>query len=244
MTTDQIISVASSVGTFLAALGTFMTVREMSKQRRASYRPELAFSTVAFEAQPEEVDEKLPIFWRRKGGRADEPPQEDRLLLPLTNIGLAAAKDVSLRWSFPIKEVVQQVNGLAQRSLTPAYFQVENDSLEMKSDITGIGSKSFFWTKQMDAHWDYVAPAAIEREPTLVGVPPAYILVVSALLHFGFRSPEKGALAVMPPLSVDLKFADLAGDKHQASFEYDCRFFGTSTPPFCGNGRLKPKRVS
>ena len=43
--------------------------------------------------------------------------------LPIRNVGLGAAKEVTLKWSFPIEELVSNINKMAQKSLIPAYFE-------------------------------------------------------------------------------------------------------------------------
>src|SRR6516162_10194020 len=106
MTTDQIISASSSVGTFLAAIATFMTITQISRQRRASYQPDLAFSRVDFEASNDKSS--LPLGWKK-------PKTQDDLRLSLINLGLGAAKNVWLRWSFPIDESVRQITQLGKQ---------------------------------------------------------------------------------------------------------------------------------
>jgi hypothetical protein len=49
MTNDQIVALLASIGACLSAVATFLTVRQIAKQRVASYRPELALSQSIFE---------------------------------------------------------------------------------------------------------------------------------------------------------------------------------------------------
>ena len=191
-----------------------MTVTQISRQQRASYRPEIAFSRVFFEASTK--DAKLPTRWANWGKKRGESPlQDDRLSVPLANIRLATAKDVSLRWSFPFDRAVQQVNELAQQELVPIYLQFDDKGLHLDSTFFRYGSN---WQNQRDKSWDYVLPVSIEPNSTLVEIPHAYILLVSAIIYIMHKNMKLGAV---PPISVDLMFADVAGNRYKSSFQFN-----------------------
>ncbi len=153
MTTDQIIALGASVGACLSAIATFLTIRQMARQREASYKPELTPSRTNFCSTTNPLTGgALPDYWAEPPEGADAVPAAPRMhfSVPLRNIGLGAAKTVDVSWSFQINEFVEAVNKAAQRSLTPAYFSYQSGALHFKSD-SGDSSTSM-WENQRHAH--------------------------------------------------------------------------------------------
>jgi len=218
MTIDQIIALLASVGACLAALATFLTVRQIAKQREASYRPELALSRTVFDGSADPITKgALPTLWVRKAQDGEAEPTSRTFAIPLRNVGLGTAKGVAVSWSFPISEVVEEVNQLAQRSLTPAYFTYENGALSVKSD--SLGNSTSFWRNQDRDSIDYVLPAAVQKEPVLVHLPHTYIQLCSALLFLGAKDKDRKSFPEIPVLRASFDYYDIGARKHQAVFE-------------------------
>jgi hypothetical protein len=119
MTTDQFVALFASIGACLSAVATFLTVRQIAKQREASYRPELALSRVYLECTKDPLAQgPIPTLWAAKGQDGKTDPLIRRLSLPLRNVGLGTAKGVSITWTFPFEDITTQVNELAQKSLS------------------------------------------------------------------------------------------------------------------------------
>ncbi|MDD4964160.1 MAG: hypothetical protein PHI11_09620, partial [Gallionella sp.] len=107
MTADQTIALISSIGTCLSAIATFLTIRQIAKQREASYRPELAFSRTFFVAEPDPIRAgALPEKWVNKKLGLETPMLLDDLSVPLRNVGLGTAKAITISWSFPIDQTL------------------------------------------------------------------------------------------------------------------------------------------
>jgi hypothetical protein len=218
MTIDQFIALAASIGACLAAVATLLTVRQMAEQRKASYHPELALERILFEGSPDPIAQgPLPLFWVRKTDGA-EPHIASRFAIPLVNIGLGAAKSVVASWSFPIQDMVDDLNERAKRTLTPALFAFEeNGILSLNSEK--LGTRASIWVNQKTETIDYVLPAAVQREPVMLQLPDAYILATSALLFLGFIDDRRESFPVVPPLQVTFAYLDIAGEKRQACFD-------------------------
>ena len=134
MTNDQLVALLASIGACLSAVATFLTVRQIAKQREASYRPELALSRVYLECTKDPIAQgPIPTLWAAKGKDGKTDPLTRSLSLPLRNVGLGTAKGVSISWSFPFDALTKQVNELAQKSLSAAYYTFEEESLSLDS---------------------------------------------------------------------------------------------------------------
>jgi len=216
MTIDQVVALMASIGACMSAIAAFLTVRQISKQREASYRPEFVVSRTEFNAISNSSDKKLiPDTWILKN---DE--QEINLLktfsVPLRNVGLGSAKNVNVEWSFPIETLTKNVNELAQKALIPAYFTYENQVLELKSD--NVGSSASMWKNQQKHRIDFVLPSSIDQIPVTLILPHSYIQLVSALIYFAAKGNNYSFLEKIPKLTIDLNYLDIGGKQHYSRF--------------------------
>ena len=223
MTIDQIIALAASVGACMAAIATFLTVLQISKQRKATYRPQLALSRVMFEGSNDATtNEKLPSLWTHRQNSAATKDTADNhfgfFSVPLANIGLGAAKNVTISWTFPLGELVGELNKRAQRTLTPAYFTLENGIFSLKSEK--FGQWSSMWTNQQKDSIDYLLSASIQSEAFMLRLPHAYIASVSSMLALGFGE-AKESFPEIPNLTARFEYSDIADDVHEAVFEIE-----------------------
>jgi hypothetical protein len=218
ITGDQIVALLASLGACFSALATFLTVRQIAKQREASYRPELVLSRVYVDCSKNPLaGSAIPTFWAPmiEGKVVASPAQ--KFSIPLRNIGLGSAKRVVVSWSFPFETLVQEVNELAQRTLSAAYFSFEKGVLSIKSE--GLGNMSSMWLNQRTETLDFVLPAAVQSEGVMLELPHAYIQIVSAIFHFAAKDEDKQKFPEIPALRADFEFFDISEKKHSACFD-------------------------
>lgn len=217
MTNDQIIALLASIGACLSAVATFLSVRQIAKQREASYRPELALSRVYLECTKDPIAKgQIPTHWVAKDQDGKTDPLTRSVSLPLRNVGLGSAKAVSIFWSFPFEAVTKQVNELAQKSLSAAYFTFENEALSL--DSQDFGKSTSMWMNQKQATVDYVLPATVDHGLLALTLPHAYVQIVSSLLYFAARQTDSGQFPEIPPLLVRMEYSDIGEAKHSVTF--------------------------
>ncbi len=229
MTVDQIIALAASLGACLAAVATFLTVFQMSMQRKATYRPELAIAQVVIESSVKtDSVRSLESFmhWADAGdARRTSPdsPLPTSLPIKLTNIGLGAAKHVTVQWSFPFDAVIEEINAACRELDLTEALKFTNERLT--STIVGTTS---FWHNQKQDKLDYVLPASFEGEPAHLRLPDAYVLTVATAMFVYFRPDSKmvSKLEKLPPLTVTLDFEDIGGDKYHAAYDIAFELIG------------------
>jgi hypothetical protein len=226
MTADQYIALTASIGGCLSAAATFWTVRQMKKQREDSYRPELLFSRTNFRALPTKVGERhgLPTHWIIDSGGENEAPESQRdIFLPLRNLGLGAAKNVRIVWSFSYEQAIADINRAAERTLTPAHFSAEDGTISVKS--AALGNRRSMWKHQQKASFDFVLPASIEEIPIEVSLPSAYILICSALLFFALKDKQESRSMQVPTLTATVEYGDIGDRMHRASFALNLNIY-------------------
>jgi hypothetical protein len=242
MTVDQYISVGTSVAAFLAAFATLLTVWQIAKQRKATYRPDIVVMRARVITTGELSDETIaPLLkWKRSEEEADRKDilGNDYPLL-LVNIGMGAATSVSTKWEFPMESFVSETRRIARVRGVPEEIEFRSNGgvSHVKPQITS------FWTNQKSGYFDYLLPASIDHEPIKLDLPSAYILAVAAhmslflkALNYDDREGPK-----VPPLKLSLEFNDIAGQKHRTS--YDIEFHWYLVTPYAFEAQLVPKRI-
>ncbi|WP_315792427.1 hypothetical protein [Bradyrhizobium sp. SZCCHNRI1002] len=253
MQLDQYISIAASVGAFLSALATFLTVWQISKQRRATYRPKIVIKrslVVTRESKdvlhfpsedPHQDDDdvvKHLLEWRQSIEEFKASPDRIRhYALPVLNAGLGAATDISVYWEFPMVSFVSATHMLAVNRGHPERIDYRNGLLriERPSIISA-------WRNQDQDHIDYILPAAIDKEPVKLQIPHAYILAVSTRMALFCRDDgEERDLPTIPALKVVFSYKDISDVSHRISYEIEFDWHSASPNSF--EAELIPKRV-
>ncbi len=217
MSIDQIISLATSIGACLSAIAAFLAVKQVSKQRESSYKPEFVLARTSFGGLSNPISKgEIPDTWLIRKDLEEEGNYRQPFSMPLRNVGLGAAKSVKVSWCFPIEDIVSNVNELAQKSLIPAYFEYENGMLSLKSDE--LGPFISMWGNQKKKNIDFVLPAQIDSSPVELELPHAYIKIVSALVYFSAKSENFRSFPEIPRLNISMEFSDIGGSKHSAQF--------------------------
>jgi len=243
MTIDQTIALAASLGACLAAIATFLTVSQMARQRKASYHPELAISSLAFRALSDGsvIKSPLALHWVEMANDGQSKPASHAFAVPLVNIGLGAAKNVVATWSLPIEDVVDDLNKRAQETKTAARFgyNKKNGGLSLESEI--FGNMTSFWTAQQTAKFDYVLPAGVQPKPVMLELPHVFKLVTAALFYLHGQK-EFQEFPNAPPLRVTFDYLDIADEKHLATFEIQFHIWLFSAEGFECNMEFAKKK--
>jgi len=243
MTISDTVSLLSSIGACFAAIAAFLSVREAAKHRRLSYRPELALSSVTFTAKKRQGGGiRLPLHWIRNDDNFIPASDSTYAAIPLANIGLAAAKNISLSWSFPIEAMTQRVREIANEVSCDAEFSYADGRLTMRSNEFGHVITN--WEFQRQRKIDYVIPVAIQKEAFALQLPGTYTLLVAALVHLSARKGEFD-LPIAQPLRLHATYYDIADDKYEMSF--DIRFELVAISPEDSertfHGVLSPEKI-
>jgi hypothetical protein len=219
---SSLIAAVTGIAALVTAIATILTARQIKKQREASYRPELAFSETRLYGYGSDGSGGIPATW------SETEIADYKNLLPVTswydlrlyNIGFGTAKNVEVSWDFPVSQMVEHVNVLAQRALQPAYHKYENGTVSL--DSTKFPEINQIWSNQRRGNRiGYLLPTNINKDGVAVHIPPAFIHLGSCWLYFVISTDYRSPLAdidKIPPLTVDLHFEDMAGEPHRKSY--------------------------
>jgi len=237
MTIDQVIALAASVGACLSAIAAFFAVRQSSIHSKASYKPELVIARTLFEC---EAKDSIPYEWINREDEKEEADLRRMFSVPLRNVGLGAAKQVSISWSFPIEKMVETVNKMAQKSLIPAYFEYERGALSLKSEK--LAQHTSFWSNQQKETIDFVLPAPVDESPVRLVVPLAFTQLVSALVYFAAKADDFDSFPEIPLLKVEMSYFDIGGSKHSCGFNLEANISMVMNKGEGMNGYIESRR--
>lgn len=204
----------------MSALAAFKIVKQNRDQLAASFKPELVLSSVNFTAFKSEVStSSFAENWVKRGG--DKQSSDlgfSPLVLPIKNIGRGAAKKIEYSWGFSIDSTIKDINSRAQEALVPAFFTAEKDYVSIRSEV--MGSSTSNWGIQRSGSIDYILSGEQTSSCVYIELPPAYRLLMSALLYFmSVKSNEE--LSGLPELYLSLKYEDVGENEHEVSFCID-----------------------
>lgn len=205
---------AASVAALLSAGAAFWTVRKMNQQIESSYVPILTISSSRFKRSTRApANEAIFADWAVNSHLNTD--FDSLFHVPLRNLGLGVAKDISVSWRWSIDEDIAKANELAQQTATPIRFEFNAGILEM----TGAGRRIHSWKAQKSTHLDYVLPAAVEKAATMLRLPQAFVQFSSAWITL--TSKIKGCkLPEFPVLRAEIWFSDIGEKLHTAVFEF------------------------
>ncbi len=212
----------------------------MVKQRTAAYHPELALSRILFEGSAGPL---TSLEWVRK--RQGEPEPETTITrhpfsIPLINIGLGAAKNVVVSWSFPIEEIADDLNARAEATKTP--FRLSYSKGLLSLDSHELGKLTSMWRNQKTETLDYVLPAAAQPEPAMIPLPHAYITAITALVFLAAKAEK--LFPDLPPLRVTFEYSDIADRTQMATFDIHVDLEAFTKDATFMRGLLRPKRIN
>ena len=248
MSTDQIISLLASIGACLAAIAAFLSILQIKRQKIESYRPDPTFASSSFFAyghkdqtrftwSDKEIDQRSTAF-------SDYPRYQSGV--PLHNIGFGVAKNVSLRWNFPIEDFTSTLNKRSQDTSIPIVFSYSNGIVSTVSEEKSRADS--FWLNQRDKYLDFLLPLEIHKEATTIEFPPVILDLVSAYIKFTLESKNENLEYNIPSITIEVKYQDIGGSKHCDIFEIDLElsFYRpeTSTYPAYFSGYTKTRKKS
>tara|TARA_R110000796_G_scaffold14011_9_gene45315 strand:- start:94225 stop:94983 length:759 start_codon:yes stop_codon:yes gene_type:complete len=194
----------------LVAMATFLTVRQIAKQREASYRPELVFATAVYEAWSAQNN----IHWKCSS-LSSESKRENFARITFINIGLGAAKEVAIEWDFDIQKAVTLVNSAAQKALAEGYVENETGSVHFNSK--NGGNASHIWTNQKNRNLDYILSNSEGLREKSLELPSAYLsLYASYCAHS--MIPKVQSLEEFPALNSMVTYKDIAEKVYSSAF--------------------------
>jgi len=230
---SNVAALVAALAAMVTAWGTLQTVRQMQIQMEASYRPELTFARVYLKAEPDSPSTPLPTHWTEQPlptHWTEEPrfpvsgttTSTSKITAPawfftnLYNVGLGAATSINVVWNFAVEDMIEEINRLAQRTLTPAFYEYNKGALSLESQTWP--KETIFWEAEKKASLDYIMPESTHHTSAALRIPLTYIQLFSTYLYLNLLQNDNRSEIKPFPLQIDISYGDISGQRHQVSF--------------------------
>jgi len=196
-------TVASSIAAMFAAFGTFITVREMKKQRIEQIRPDIFIS------------DKLVYFkFDSNKGYGSYVNQNKLPELKIANVGLGYAKQIAFSWYIDINKYVDLIKGY-EIGRKYIYKYIENQSLHTEGGVIFLDND----LKQYDAVY-------LKDKTYTINFPFSYLEILSFLYHLYLE--EKLEPSEIPSIELNVDYKDAYNNLYKRKFIITPRIFNQS----------------
>ena len=177
MSTDQIIAIIGHSGTWIIAICVLLQLREMAKQRRSAYKPEIVIARkLVYGLLRSRFGLIMPIDWRDKNNnKVDYKANIPLFLFSVYNIGLALAINIKLQWDFEISDLVDKFNDFINNNGLPLKLSLVNDWLSVAADDLS----AMINYKNRSCSYDYVLPSNIDINGITIDLPESFKIMTA-----------------------------------------------------------------
>lgn len=223
ITTDQLIATVSGGAALATALATFLTVREISKQRKAAVQPDLVLERQYAFVYSEQPTSCLRHIWSRDRTESDQVLQHSRYVVSLINLGTGAAKQIRAEWTIDVDSMVANVNTLARDATIAVSAEVVPGDSEMRILWPDKVIGHQLVANQLKQELGHLLPASLSANGLQVSVPAAYLTLASLQVALGLAAGQNVATSQgwlrAPSARLAVRYADVHGDPHTKEFD-------------------------
>ncbi len=226
-----IISIIGQIGVWITIFLVFLTLKEMEKQRRASYKPVIVIPRFGLQAEGKEEGDIIVFDDLCRGGVFDEEQKSyisselaekykfgkfDHVVL--YNLGTGAAKDIAIEWrlEFEIPEIVASIKEFCYKNSIPLIVELDKGNLNLhkkfRPEDSYIVSCSIEPGKE---DIDYLLPQSVESSGLRLTFPIIYQQLIS-LLAMTYQNKNPEWLVPNLPIILEIHYQDI-GEKHYKS---------------------------
>ncbi|MBJ9352893.1 hypothetical protein GHT41_04315 [Citrobacter koseri] len=204
MTIDKWIALGACIAAFISAIAALMAVKQASRQRKLSYKPQVLFKPQYFTYQIN--NQTKDILDQVEFDDCKNPKSTKREIV--VNIGLGAALNVNIEWSYQFDSAINLLN---------KYFSSLNYQMKMSSFANGIElynsyseTKRMFLMNRNKDKLDYILSYNQNPNPTEVTIPYPALSLSCAIIIYSLKS-ESRIFKEAPKLTVKVKYNDIGG---------------------------------
>lgn len=162
-TVDQYIAGVGGVAALATALATFMTVREIAKQRKSALKPDLISSHQYADAFAEQSSLSMGYAWAKDRSVPAEQLQHSRYGITILNVGTGAAKQLRSEWKLDLSGMVSRVNVLARSASVPVSADIDPPTSEVRILWADRVTGTHLVANQLAQDRGHVLPSSLDQ---------------------------------------------------------------------------------
>ncbi len=220
MAIAEIISFIASIGACLSGIGAILVVISISKQIKASHRPDLIIPRITFQSSDNDRMDSFPTLWTSFKKEHVEDTINKSFSIPIYNIGLGAAKCIIIKIDFPFENLKDDV--IEKLELIKSQININYNKKNLN-----VNSKTYNFSHGLplnnSAIVDYVLPSSVDEKGTELFIPSIYIMFVSFLVCANRIMKVPFRKFNIPKLQIKIEYMDISGKRYKTNFELAIR---------------------
>src|SRR6266498_3791121 len=243
MSIDQIVLIVGQIATWITVVIVFLTLREMEKQRRESYKPELVVPTLDLFGYGNKKGKLIiPIEWNKEILKDDSLPHDEQdkwfnptisPCLTIYNLGLGAASNINIVWNYDIDSTIEVITDYCYKNSIPIIIKTDPTwGLQINVDETFNLTTTSHPPFDTNFQIAFVPPISISPKGTDIHLPNVYKIIVS-LLIYTLANQDKGLDVInmmIPPLKLTINYEDIGNRKYRKVFDVKLSIHGLIHP--------------
>lgn len=233
------VAIISCLATIAAAIIYYFTLNEIKKQRQSSYRPEVFIETSNFTIHVKKINNKIEdLIW------SDAQQKNDQISshcynLHCHNLGLGAAKNVKIKFSFDIQSFIKKIN-----ALNDSYNVLNIKNNNIFSTYNFI-EKEFEYNIAINRQLDnnksinFILPVSYSNKINSFMIPKQYSLLYSFYFYLISYTDKSKTDFDIPQLFIELEYQDIYNDNHKKNFAIEFNMISLSKDIFHGYLNIK-----
>ena len=227
MEISTLFSYISSVATLATAIVIYLTLKEMIKQRKASFAPELVpIEQNIFAEKDSVIQARFATNWSKENTQTLPNTikiTNSEYTISFYNIGVGAAKNIKLKWVFPVKDFCWIINTIEKESKDSELVQKTSQnwlSFEKESGTQMCINLDL----DLEENIDYILPASSELRPHEIKFPASYRFLLSLyldLLHKSHVKKLNTAIEKIKPLQLHISYQDIADNVIEKKYKFE-----------------------
>lgn len=245
----SIFTIISALAAVIYTIITFKTLKEIKAQRETTYRPDII------------IDEGLFYIYSYKTTSGEFPVEytydkKDSLYycdnfeissfsINLFNIGLAAAKEVEIEYSFQLDKIIDII--LEQNKTLPAekIIDIKKDEhfIEFTPAKKVVSGSSFHSIEnQLKSKINHILPVYISNNPIKINL-PTYLLEIYSILIYNFwlSNAKQKEFPDLPIVNIKIQYMDIGNNKHSKDYELSIYYHGGTKNESMNSFKVKQK---
>ncbi|MEB7713613.1 hypothetical protein NGC32_12875 [Kluyvera cryocrescens] len=212
MTLDKWISIAACIAASVSALAALIAVNQASLQRKLSYKPQIIFKPKHFDYQ---LDYNNPDLTGKVVFRDTDDTHHNKREIAL-NIGLGAALDVKLKWTYQSTYLVETLNNYLLKAGVERKLRKSEIGIEIiNKDNTNYPG---YCSDRIEDEIDYILSYSQSSVPQPILIPFSGI-ALNCALHIYSLQTEQVIHWPAPSLTLEVEYKDIGGEHYKDMYD-------------------------
>lgn len=214
-----ILSAIACISSIAAALIYYFTLKEIKKQRQTTYKPELYIDKLNLHLIYKDDNLKPEYI------NTNPKYEKNNYKLKCYNLGLGAAKNISIEVNIDLNEFTDKINSLILNNGNEIQIDIYSKSISIKADELRI-TTTHFLENQNNQFLSFILPVSFGKNEYEEFHIPEYLIdfykIYFYLIFNSYKNSSDNKVKYLdfyePVFSLKLKYQDLYDDFHDKNY--------------------------